>query len=87
METYTCLGTFLSILFPPRPFYSLCNSFSWHPQATFNPSNTVYDAKRLIGRQFDEDQVKEDIAHFPFSVTRGKDGSPAIAVRRKDQVG
>lgn len=54
-------------------------------QAAFNPANTVYDAKRLIGRKFDEDQVAGDVAHFPFHVQEGKDGSPAIAVKRRDQ--
>jgi heat shock protein 1/8 len=45
-----------------------------------NPKNTVFDAKRLIGRRFDDADVKKDRAHWPFEVI-DKDGSPVIKVR------
>jgi len=52
-------------------------------QIAINPLNTVYDAKRLIGRTFDDEAVKEDLAHLPFKVTGGADGKPRIHVTYK----
>jgi len=37
-------------------------------QLTSNPKNTVFDAKRLIGRQFSEKAVQQDMKYFPFKV-------------------
>ncbi|KAF5365763.1 hypothetical protein D9758_003177 [Tetrapyrgos nigripes] len=48
-------------------------------QAAMNPKNTVFDAKRLIGRRFDDPDVKKDMTHWPFEVVE-KDGSPLIKV-------
>ncbi|PAV24310.1 heat shock 70 [Pyrrhoderma noxium] len=48
-------------------------------QAAMNPANTVFDAKRLIGRRYDDPDVKKDIAHWSFKVV-DKDGSPLIQV-------
>jgi heat shock protein 1/8 len=44
-----------------------------------NPRNTVFDAKRLIGRRFDDPDVKKDMKHWPFAVV-DKDGSPYVEV-------
>jgi heat shock 70kDa protein 1/2/6/8 len=44
-----------------------------------NPTNTVFDAKRLIGRKFNETQVQSDIKHFPFKVSNNS-GKPSIDV-------
>ncbi|KAG5459270.1 MAG: heat shock protein 70, partial [Olpidium bornovanus] len=48
-------------------------------QAAMNPTNTVFDVKRLIGRRFDEPCVKKDMSHWPFKVV-DKDDAPVIEV-------
>lgn len=53
--------------------------------AAFNPSNTIYDIKRIIGRPFDDQSVQEDVKHFPFKVIN-KDGKPYIEVKFKGEV-
>lgn len=45
-------------------------------QAVTNPKNTIFSAKRLIGRKFSE--VQEEIKSFPFTVVEGKNGDAAI---------
>merc|ERR1719218_101202 len=54
-------------------------------QAAMNPTNTVFDAKRLIGRRFSESATQSDIKHFPFKVV-AKDGDrPCIQVDYKGE--
>ncbi|ODV96992.1 hypothetical protein PACTADRAFT_65703 [Pachysolen tannophilus NRRL Y-2460] len=53
-------------------------------QAAMNPSNTVFDAKRLIGRKFNDQEVQSDAKHFPFKVI-DKGGKPNIQVEFKGE--
>jgi len=48
-------------------------------QVAMNPSNTVFDAKRLIGRSFSDTSVQSDMKHFPFTVV-DVDTKPKIEV-------
>lgn len=49
-------------------------------QVARNPENTVFDAKRLIGRKFNESNVQSDMKHWPFKVKSGEGDKPLIAV-------
>jgi L1 cell adhesion molecule like protein len=50
-------------------------------QVTRNPTNTVFDAKRLIGRKFNDSIVQEDIKLWPFKVVKEQNGDrPQIVV-------
>jgi L1 cell adhesion molecule like protein len=49
-----------------------------------NPYNTVFDAKRLIGRKFDDAEVQSDMKHWPFKVI-SKGGKPFIQVEYRGE--
>ncbi|KAK5106094.1 Hsp70 chaperone [Lithohypha guttulata] len=53
-------------------------------QVAMNPHNTVFDAKRLIGRKFADAEVQADMKHFPFKVI-DKGGKPIISVEFKGE--
>ncbi|XP_053956852.1 heat shock 70 kDa protein cognate 4 [Anastrepha ludens] len=53
-------------------------------QVAMNPTNTIFDAKRLIGRKFDDANVQSDMKHWPFEVVN-VDGKPKISVTYKDE--
>nr|ADV58254.1 heat shock protein 70 [Plutella xylostella] len=53
-------------------------------QVALNPSNTVFDAKRLIGRKFDDPKIQADMKHWPFKVVSDC-GKPKIQVEYKGE--
>ena len=54
-------------------------------QAAVNPKNTIFDAKRLIGRKFSDPATQSDLKHFPFKVF-AKDGDKScIKVEHKGE--
>jgi len=54
-------------------------------QVAMNPHNTVFDAKRLIGRRFQDAAVQDDAKHFPFKVICRDGDKPAIEVKYKGE--
>ncbi|KAM9796779.1 heat shock 70 kDa protein 1-like [Syngnathus typhle] len=53
-------------------------------QVALNPGNTVFDAKRLIGRRFDDPVVQADRKHWPFEVV-ADEGKAKIKVQHKGE--
>jgi len=54
-------------------------------QAARNAENTVFDAKRLIGRKYDDPTVQADVKLWPFKVVRESQDRPAIEVTYKSE--
>jgi L1 cell adhesion molecule like protein len=52
--------------------------------ASSNPSNTVFDAKRMIGKKFNDASVQSDMKHFSYNVIN-KEGKPIIQVEYKGE--
>ncbi|CAF0910016.1 unnamed protein product [Adineta ricciae] len=53
-------------------------------QVAMNPTNTVFDAKRLIGRKYDDPTVQSDMKHWPFTVVNDG-GKPKIQVEYRSE--
>ena len=54
-------------------------------QSSMNPENTIFDAKRLIGRKFDDPAVQNDIKNFPFKVI-SDNNKPKIQATYKNEL-
>jgi len=54
--------------------------------ASSNVANTVFDAKRLIGRDYDDADVQKNLKHMTYTVKKSKDNKPNIEVKYKHEV-
>ena len=54
-------------------------------QITKNYKNTIYDIKRLIGRDFNDKMVQEDIKSWPFKVEKDSKNKPIIIVEYNNE--
>ncbi|KAI5431369.1 heat shock 70 kDa protein 4 [Lathyrus oleraceus] len=58
---------------------------SAHNQAASNPANTIFDAKRLIGRKYSDSVIQNDMQLWPFKVVAGNDDNPVVVVHFKNE--
>lgn len=54
-------------------------------QLTTNPEHTIFDVKRLIGREWNDEAVQKDIKHYPFKVVN-KNNKPHIQAKVGDSL-
>lgn len=54
-------------------------------QASMNPENTIFDAKRMIGRRFNDPVVQNDSKHWPFKIIN-KDNKIYIQAKYKNEI-
>jgi len=54
-------------------------------QYASNPTNTIFDAKRLIGRKFTDDSIQNNMKHWSFKVSPDVDNKPKINARYMDE--
>ena len=53
-------------------------------QAVTNPHNTVFSVKRLIGRRFDDEEIKRDQKLMPYKIVKGKNDAVEVTIAEKD---
>lgn len=54
-------------------------------QTAMNPENTIFDAKRLIGRDFNDPYVQKDMKTLPYTIKNGPSNKPVIEVNYKGE--
>ena len=54
--------------------------------ASMNPENTVFDAKRMIGRKYSDKTIQNDMKHWPFKVVEKTGDKPYIQVKYKGEM-
>ena len=54
-------------------------------QYNANPTNTIFDAKRLMGYKFDDPQVQQELKKLPYTVVSGANNIPKIKVSYKEE--
>lgn len=55
-------------------------------QVAMNPTNTIFDAKRLIGREFSDPSLQADLEFWPFVVKGGENDRPVIEAEYKGEI-
>ena len=55
-------------------------------QCAMNPENTIFDAKRLIGRKFNDSTVQSDLKHFPFTVESDPKGKCLLKAKYQNEL-
>ena len=54
-------------------------------QSSMNPANTIFDAKRLIGRKFNDPIVQSEMKTLPYKITKDKNGNCSIVANYKGE--
>mmetsp|Transcript_4082 Transcript_4082/g.4618 ORF Transcript_4082/g.4618 Transcript_4082/m.4618 type:complete len:743 (+) Transcript_4082:120-2348(+) len=52
-------------------------------QASQNPTGTIFDVKRLIGRNYDDSTVQSDKKLFPYEIAKDKNGKPIVRLPKE----